>query len=645
MEDNVKIKNFIITLTGPSGCGKSFVMKRIMNLEKSLEQEGLAFYPYAFPKYVTRPMRREEIKNVLEHKPIDIISVDYIPDDCELKYQTYGKQYALRLKDIKELLDKGKSPIVVINDVRVVEELKREFPNQVLALFLFREIPKKESFEKEAKKRGGGATNESEDRFNKATSIYRTYIENIGIFNRVILNVGNRNTEDYAKIQVENLIKSILRGEMSLSSKRDGKPKLFIIAGHAKSGKDEIIKAVNDMGRLQATIIRKYTSRRQDEDDGNEMICRLIPSKELLDHFKDEYDNEAKALLCEYERRKKAANNDIDELTNIAEWYHNSSRSLVKPKKRFWNLLEEKEDKIAESVRRHILEEADESHKLDSLNLYDKSFDELKNLYCRKGYHKDTVDPALISEHWSEQEIINALMEEAEVENDITVEKVNKITKLNDVIELYKKTGYHQEGADIDFPDREKLRIENELFINNPEYIDLVSIINQHEQAPSKNNQPKRWHPDDMACYLVDKEIGYIIYENNKTKYGFEVYNVPNKEKLLSSKLKNEKKHLVLVASLPEIFKWCEKYTNKKVVTVFSHSEISVKEFEQIATSDAAIRKIEHYPAEIMKYSQNISKFDHVTIFAEEHINETPGAREEELIDQIFRLFRFYNGK
>ena len=644
MEEREKTKNFIITLTGPSGCGKSFVMKRIMNLGPLLAQEGLHFSPHSFPKYVTRPMRHEEIKDQIAGTPIDIISVDTIPKDCELKYQTYGKQYAIRLNDLKQLLKEGKSPVVVINDVRVVEELKRVFPNQVLALFLFREIPKRESFEKEAKKRGGGAADETNDRFNKATAIYRTYIENIGVFNRVILNVGNDKTEDYAQIQIENLIRSILCGDMSLSGKRNGKPKLFIIAGHAKSGKDEIIKAVDDMGRLQATIIRKYTSRRQDSDDGNEMICRLIPSKELLNRFTDEYNLEVNNLSLEYKEMVKQADLDIDELTDAAEWYHNRMRSITKPTERFWNYLEKEEAKIADLIRRKIIEEADKSHKLDS-SLYSKSIEELKELYCRKGYHKDTVDAASVCKNWDGQQLINAIMDEADVENDVREEKVGNIQKLNDLITLYKKQGYHKEGADIDFPDRERARVENELFIKNPEYIDLVSIIERHENATSVNEQPKRWDPEDNAFYIKDNGIGYIIYENNKTKYGFEVYDVSKREKILSSKLKREKKHLVLVASLPEIFKWCEKYTDNNVVTVFSHSEISVEEFKKAASSPAAIRKIARYPAEIMKYSRNISKFDHVTIFAEEHINKTPGGREEELIDQIFRLFRFYNGK
>lgn len=635
------IKNFIITLTGPSGCGKSYIMDRIMDLQDTLYNEGLTFIPEVFAKYVTRPMRHKEIQAMLEEKQIDIISVNYIPDDCDVKYQTYGKQYAIRLKDLQAKLDEGKSPVVVINDVRVVEELKRAFPNQVLALFLFREIPKKESFVSEAKNRGGGAAQEIDDRFNKATAIYRTFIENIGLFNRVILNVGNKNTEDYAKIQVYNLIRSVLRGELSLGSKKDGHPKLFIIAGHAKSGKDEIIKSVNDMGRLQANIIPKYTSRRQDDDDGKEMICRLIPSKKLMQQYEEAYKSELAKLEEEYQKSKELSDGDINALADAYEWLHTHQRALKKPAERFWNALEEEEGKLTTSLRERIANEVDQSHVLGN-NLFSMTLQELKDLYCTDGYHKDGIDPIAVSENWDEQRTVNALVEEASVENDACLEKLNNV-KLKDLIKLYRKEGYHRDGADTEWPSQEKTKIEGAFFEENPSYIDLTDIISRHEKAPLESDRPQRWDSNDKACYLEDGNTGYILYENNQTKYGFEVYNKETNKKLLSLMLEDKEKHLVLVASLPEIFRWCKKFTDDNVITIFAYSEISVKAYEEIAKSDAAIRKLSSYNNEIMKYSKNIALFDHVTIYAEEKIKDKPDARVEELIDQIFRLFRYYN--
>lgn len=133
---------FIITLTGPSMSGKSYIIDRIMELKEKLYIENqIIFRPASISKYTTRPYRIEEIRDMSEGKRVDVVSCEKIPDDCELKYQTYGKKYGLSIKDIKMHLDNGESPIIIINDVRVVEEIKKSFPQQVLALFLFREIP------------------------------------------------------------------------------------------------------------------------------------------------------------------------------------------------------------------------------------------------------------------------------------------------------------------------------------------------------------------------------------------------------------------------------------------------------------------------------------------------------------------------
>lgn len=170
-------KNFIITLTGPSGCGKSYVIERIMDLEQKFALQNIDFHPVRVPKYVTRPLRSNEIRDLLEGKELDVISLEHISDTCELKYQTYGKKYGLELNTVTSHLEEGKSPVIVINDIRVVEELKKKFPEQVLSLFLFREVPRRDTFLKEAKARGNVAKSETEERFNKATAIYRTYIE------------------------------------------------------------------------------------------------------------------------------------------------------------------------------------------------------------------------------------------------------------------------------------------------------------------------------------------------------------------------------------------------------------------------------------------------------------------------------------
>lgn len=53
-------------------------------------------------------------------------------------------------------------------------------------------------------------------------------------------------------------------------------PKLFIVVGSPDSGKYELIRSINTLGKLHADIVPKYTDRNFRYDDGNEMICKFI---------------------------------------------------------------------------------------------------------------------------------------------------------------------------------------------------------------------------------------------------------------------------------------------------------------------------------------------------------------------------------
>lgn len=48
---------------------------------------------------------------------------------------------------------------------------------------------------------------------------------------------------------------------------------IFVIVGGKNSGKDEVIRAVYELGGLHAQVIRKFTSRVRMDDDGKEILC------------------------------------------------------------------------------------------------------------------------------------------------------------------------------------------------------------------------------------------------------------------------------------------------------------------------------------------------------------------------------------
>lgn len=55
---------------------------------------------------------------------------------------------------------------------------------------------------------------------------------------------------------------------------------IFVIVGGSNSGKDEIIRSVQELGRLYAQMIPKFTSRGRQVDDGKEIRCNYIFQKD-----------------------------------------------------------------------------------------------------------------------------------------------------------------------------------------------------------------------------------------------------------------------------------------------------------------------------------------------------------------------------
>jgi len=57
--------------------------------------------------------------------------------------------------------------------------------------------------------------------------------------------------------------------------------RLVVVVGAPGSGKDLLIRAVNDLGIMHAQIVPKHTLRDRRLDDGNEMICHSDPKFNL----------------------------------------------------------------------------------------------------------------------------------------------------------------------------------------------------------------------------------------------------------------------------------------------------------------------------------------------------------------------------
>ena len=261
-------KPCVFTISGSSGSGKTTVKSFIASLDCGFID---------VPKYSTRQMRNDET---------DIFSVSKLPDFCDIKYESYGERYGLCSDDIESVLDNGKIPIVVINNLGAIEELRKYIP--VISLYIYRNPPSEQEFiaQEIARNTNDRLTEEqvlavAHKRFRKADSITRMWIENQKSFDMTIWN-----TDIFQKTinQVQNYLNAFFLGRLlERERKHNETSKLILIAGGGNkgsagqmSGKDALIDSIQKVYDLNASVVPKMTTRAQREDDGDEIICQTL---------------------------------------------------------------------------------------------------------------------------------------------------------------------------------------------------------------------------------------------------------------------------------------------------------------------------------------------------------------------------------
>lgn len=182
----------VITITGPSGAGKSTTLRYL------LKKDNKTFHPVMVSKYTDRPKHKDDQG--------EVICLEQLPESCDLCYVQYSANYGIALNTLLEHIKQGESPIVILNDIRAVEDVRSIFGEMVRSIFVFRESPTRERFEKLAKTKGLVDEEDIQRRFLKAQTLYRIYIENIHIFDNVLINSGTR-TE--LKVQLTQFVKSL----------------------------------------------------------------------------------------------------------------------------------------------------------------------------------------------------------------------------------------------------------------------------------------------------------------------------------------------------------------------------------------------------------------------------------------------------
>jgi ribose 1,5-bisphosphokinase PhnN len=254
-----------ITLTGPSMAGKSTVIRHLLALASE------DFRPALVSKYTTRPPRNDDLG--------EVICKANIPAECDLVYKQYGARYGFELKTLRDLVDRGLNPIVIVNDFPAIKAVRQFLGDDVRSVFVWRESPLSEQFrELLIVSRGMEA---GIVRFHQAQEIYRCYAENVSLFEHVILNCGS---PDDLRIQVKQIVEGVRQSVNKPTHSKTGATcpqRLFVLVGTPGSGKDLLVQDINNQGTQHARIVPKHTSRKRQSDDGSEMICPGDPGHHL----------------------------------------------------------------------------------------------------------------------------------------------------------------------------------------------------------------------------------------------------------------------------------------------------------------------------------------------------------------------------
>lgn len=160
------------------------------------------YKPICLPKHSTRKGRNDD-------RDFEVIPCTELPEECDLVYQQYDVRYGLKSIDIIKKLSENYTCIIVLNDVRTISEIKRIFGDLCISVFVYRKSPSIQQF----KLRSEIDESEIHKRLKKAEAIYRIYIENIELFDHVLINSFGRND---LKRQIKSVIKKAANNKQHL---------------------------------------------------------------------------------------------------------------------------------------------------------------------------------------------------------------------------------------------------------------------------------------------------------------------------------------------------------------------------------------------------------------------------------------------
>lgn len=265
--------NRIYILSGGSGAGKTVLLNAMLSNN---------------PKSAVTPPKYSDRKKRNPNDDINTITLDDFNNGAyTFVYSMNNNIYGFKATEIIECLEKGKNVFVIVSDLRIIEEFKKYFGSLVLVIYIFRNMSEEELNEiLEARESDNNRDilkdTESKIRKNRLYLIQRQYVENIALFDHVILNRTNKQEEMYKQLQ--NVVAAYSDPEKPIIPHSKG-PVIFLIAAASGAGKRTLMHAMYTLGQRSIKVISKSTDRDAQDDDGREIIPNSTIDEEFDIHY------------------------------------------------------------------------------------------------------------------------------------------------------------------------------------------------------------------------------------------------------------------------------------------------------------------------------------------------------------------------
>ena len=282
----------LFILSGASGSGKTTLLRDAIS--------GVSACVMA-PKYSERQVRTDE--------PDDIITVASIASSrCDIRYVINGVSYGIVTSEIEELLNGDRHVVVVLSDFRVIRRMKSRFGRRAVTLYVSSMIDpaklavihgrryqfsptalqRRELYRQFARLKSAAELDlwtrvfecasefiadwrdvipegrSVEIRAQKIRTFHDRYIENIDLFDHVVLNY---HTPDEMQRQFEALAAFHSHANSPVRSA----PGLFVVAAASGAGKGTLMQALRRIGSDRVAVVTKMARRQPkpgDAEDG-----------------------------------------------------------------------------------------------------------------------------------------------------------------------------------------------------------------------------------------------------------------------------------------------------------------------------------------------------------------------------------------